>query len=101
MITRNELLESIIEQCNICKHLYTKVPEGGFDYRPTPGQRSTVELLRFIATCGIAPIKVMLEGNWAAYHPYTERVANMTPEEFPAAMDLQIEEIREAFAALN
>ncbi len=101
MITRDELLASIIHECNICQHLYSKIPADGFDFRPTPGQRSTTELLRYLSIVGIASIRSMVTGSWDAWGEFTARAREMSHEEFPAAMERQIEEIREAFASLS
>lgn len=94
MITRQQALDSILQECEIIKHLYTKIPADAFDFRPTEGQRSTLELLRYLAICGSAPLHVMLnDSDWKTWKPYTESVQQMTAEEFPAAMEKQKEEI--------
>jgi len=46
MITRDQLLASMKHETRVIKHLATKVPAGQFDWRPTPKQRSTIELMR-------------------------------------------------------
>ncbi|MEP7220719.1 MAG: hypothetical protein ABI876_17465, partial [Bacteroidota bacterium] len=97
MITREEMRDSIIHECNVCLHLYDKIPAGGFDFRFTPGQRSITELLRYLAMTGIAPMKMSLEGNWNPWKEYQERLKEMTAEEFPARMHEQIAEIRSFF----
>ncbi|MDB5034450.1 MAG: hypothetical protein JWQ98_1691 [Chlorobi bacterium] len=97
MITREELRESLIHECNICLHLYDKIPSGGFDFRFSAGQRSTIELLRYLAMTGIAPMKTFMEGNWTPWKEYQERLKEMTAEEFPARMREQIAEIRAFF----
>ncbi|TND10094.1 MAG: hypothetical protein FD123_342 [Bacteroidetes bacterium] len=101
MISRHDMLDAIIKECEICKHLYTKIPADTFDFRPTPGQRSTLELLRYLSICGSAPLHVVLNGSdWSLWKSFSERSATMTAEEFPAAMDRQIEEIKNLFAAI-
>ncbi len=98
MITRERLLNLLVNECNISKHLYTRIPADAFDYRPTPGQRSTLELLRYIAMCGAAAMGCMADGTFARWDEYEARTANMPHEEFPAMIDRQIEEIRDVFA---
>lgn len=94
MITREQFLDSVSKEINICKHLYSKIPAGTLDFRPSEKQRSTTELLRYLAVCGSAPIHVMLnDSDWKSWKPFTEWTAAMTPEEFPAAMDKQLEDI--------
>ncbi|HEU4719128.1 MAG TPA: hypothetical protein VFU15_14895 [Bacteroidia bacterium] len=95
MISRQQLIDSLVKECNVSKHLFSRIPTDAYDFRPTEKQRSTLELLRYLAYCGSAPIHVMLNGSdWKTqWKPYTESVARMRPEEFPAAMDRQAEEM--------
>lgn len=102
MISKDDILASIREEHRVYKHLFTKIPDGGFDYRPTPGQRSTLDLLRYVSAIGIGGLKAMADnGNWALYGEYAARAKVMPPEEFPAAMDRQMEEIEAFFAGLT
>lgn len=101
MIRREELLEAIIEECTIIKHLYTKLPPASLDYRPSPQQRSTLELLQYLSTAAIASLQVIVQDDWRAYDAYDRRSERMRAEEFPAAMDGQIEEIVAVFASLS
>lgn len=95
MISREQFIESLLKECEICKHLYTKIPADKFEFRPSESQRSKLELLRYLAVCGSASMHVMLhDSDWKLWKPYTDSVSNMTPEEFPAAMDRQAEEMK-------
>ena len=101
MYSKEQLTNSLVHECNVCKHLFTKLSGEGYEYRPTPGQRSSVELLRYLAVIGIASITGFAESNWEAWRPFAAEVENMTAEEFPAAMDRQIERIRGVMAGLT
>ena len=101
MLSRNELRNSILHECDICKHLFTKLPEGGLDYRQSPTQRTNLELLRYVAFCGIGGISAMVDGHWDGYQEWAASCAELSPEEFPAAMDRQKQAIREKFDALS
>ena len=94
MVSREHLLAAIVHEVDVCKHLFTKIPEGGFDYRPSEKQRSTLELLRYLALCGIEPIKAMNMGDWSEYSKREKELENMTPAEFPELMTQQAEELR-------
>jgi hypothetical protein len=48
MFSREQFAESILNEGRILKHLFTKVPAGKLDYRPTPEQRSIAELLEYL-----------------------------------------------------
>ena len=101
MITKDQLAASMLRECDIAKHLFTKLPAGALDYRPTPGQRSTLELLRYLAICGIAGIRAMVENNLHVVTDYKAQVAEMAAAEFPAAMDRQKAQISEYFANVD
>jgi hypothetical protein len=93
MITKNDILESIRHEINICNHLYGKLTEDSLEYRPTPGQRSTIELLRYLSVIGIAATRSMIEKDWSVWGTYKARAEQMSAEQFPAMMDLQMDEI--------
>ncbi len=48
MLNKDDLLDSILQECDISAHLATKIPAGGLDYRQSPDQRSNLELLRYL-----------------------------------------------------
>jgi len=101
MIAREYLLEALLHEIDVCKHLFTKIPEGSFDFRLSDKQRSTLELLRYLASCGVAPMKSLWANDWSHYDAYEKEVENMTAEEFPAVMDRQAESMREVFSAIS
>lgn len=101
MLTKNDLRNSLLHECDVCKHLFTKLPEGGLDYRQCETQRSNLELLRYISFCGIGGMCAVVDGNWDGYREWAETAAELSADEFPAAMDRQKEAIREKFAALS
>lgn len=101
MIGKHDLLETMLFECDICTHLFGKIPEGGFDYRPTPGQRSMRELLAYLSYCGIAFSRAMIENDWEPYKAAAEAAKDLAPEEFPAAMERQKADLRAAFAGIT
>ncbi len=46
VLTKNELIQSLQHEVGILLHLSSKVGPAKLDYRPTPKQRSLLELLR-------------------------------------------------------
>lgn len=52
VLTKDELISSLQKEVRILLHLATKVDRAKLDYRPTPKQRSTLELLRYLAMMG-------------------------------------------------
>lgn len=62
IITKAELLDSLKKEVHILQHLISKIEPQAIDYRPTPGQRSTLELLKYLAFMGPVLIKSVLNG---------------------------------------
>jgi hypothetical protein len=52
VLTKSELIALLQKEVRILLHLVTKIDPGALDYRPTPKQRSTIELLRYLTLMG-------------------------------------------------
>jgi hypothetical protein len=62
VLTKEELIASLQKEVRILVHLARKVDQSKLDYRPTPSQRSTLELLRYMAIMGPTQIAVIQSG---------------------------------------
>ena len=49
VLSREELSRALQHEIKILLHLASKLEPGMLDYRPTPKQRSTLELLRYLS----------------------------------------------------
>ena len=101
MISKEQIAASMMFECDVAKHLHTKLTPQSYDYKPTGGQRSTLELLRYLSICGIAGIQSLTQSDWKVFRTYVERSSKMKADEFPAAMDLQKKEIKEFFNSVT
>src|SRR5215468_5251002 len=52
VFTKQELIGSLQNEVRILLHLATKIDRSKLDYRPTPKQRSTIELMRYLSIMG-------------------------------------------------
>lgn len=52
VLTKSELIGSLQHEAHILDHLAGKVDRAKIDYRPTPKQRSTLELLKYLTIMG-------------------------------------------------
>ena len=52
VLTKSELIASLQNEVRILLHLAGKIEPAMLDYRPTPRQRSTLELLRYLSFMG-------------------------------------------------
>src|SRR5205814_980033 len=55
MMTKEEFLDSCAHETRVIRHLAGKILPGGLDWKPTPVQRTTLELLRYLTSCAIVP----------------------------------------------
>lgn len=100
MLDKNDIRDMLLQECDVCVHLHGKLPKGALDYRPTPGQRSTLELLRHIAHGTIDGLRGITDGKWDSWEASEKRLATMRVEDFPAEMARQKKEIVEYFERL-
>ena len=101
MITKKQCLDSLIHEVTIVKHLTSKLkPEMGA-YKPAPGMRSTLEVLHYLSSVGVAPLKALLNDNWGIVSAHAEQAASLTLADMPAALDKEIAELKEVFAGLT
>ncbi|MBZ5595273.1 MAG: hypothetical protein LAP39_23760 [Acidobacteriia bacterium] len=52
VLTKEELIASLQNETRILLHLAGKIDRSQLDYRPTPNQRSTLELLQYLSAMG-------------------------------------------------
>jgi len=80
VITREELISSLKHEVNILVHLAGKVDKADLNYRPTPKQRSTLELMQYMSIMGPTQMTVIQGGvfdrpTMMAIWPPAEKVA--------------------------
>jgi hypothetical protein len=64
VLTKPELIASLQNEVRILLHLASKVDRSKLDYRPTPKQRSTIELLRYLTVMGPALVRATKTGGF-------------------------------------
>jgi hypothetical protein len=57
VLTKSELIASLQNEVRILLHLASKIDRTKLDYRPTPKQRSTLELLQYLSMMGPALVR--------------------------------------------
>lgn len=101
MITKDQLLASMRHETKVMQHLATKVPPGTYDWRPTPAQRSTLELMKYLTTCGSIGVSFAVTGTWDMAQKLETEAESVTPETFHAAMDRQMAVIEELVRSVS
>jgi hypothetical protein len=61
VLTKSELITSLQNEVRILLHLISKIDRDKLDYRPTPKQRSTLELLKYLSMMGPTVVRYSLD----------------------------------------
>ena len=101
MTTKDDLLSLMLRECDICIHLHGKLPAGSMEFRFTPPQRSTRELLQYLSFIGLGATRSMVANSWDPYQALAKAAGTMAPEDFPAAMERQKAGLRALFAEIS
>jgi len=94
MITTEQLLEGCAHETRVIQFLATKMPTGGLDYRPTPGQRSMLELMQYMTYMAAVPAARAVDGSWDRAAALEPAGRDVTPENFAEALDGQLAFLR-------
>jgi len=92
VLTRDELISALGQEIRILVHLASKVEPSSLDYRPAPKQRSTLELLQYLAIMGPTQIAVIKADGFnraalsATWSPAEQAAKAMTFEQAVAAI---------------
>jgi len=98
VLTTTELVETLQQEVRILLHLAGKVEPSMLEYRPTPKQRSTLELLRYMAIMGPTQLTVIERGVFdrptlsAVWSPAEAEAAKMSFDQAVAAIGRQSDE---------
>ena len=101
MITKDQLLAGMQRECDICTHLYGKIPDGGLDFRFTPTQRSTLELLQYLSFVGTGFTTAVIDATWDPYTELAKASEALDAADFPAAMERQKQALTDLFAKVT
>jgi hypothetical protein len=64
VLIKSELIASLQNEVRILLHLAGKIDQTMLDYRPTPKQRSTIELLKYLTIMGPALVQAAKAGGF-------------------------------------
>ena len=63
-LTKDEVIAQLQKEVRILLHLASKMDRATLDYRPTPKQRSTIELLRYLVAMGPVLVRSIKAGTF-------------------------------------
>jgi len=88
VLTKQELVALLQNEVRILLHLTSKVEPHMIDYRPTPKQRSAIELLRYLSHMGPLLLPAIKTGQFdtAAWQAATQTAATKNLEQISASI---------------
>jgi hypothetical protein len=94
VLTKSELIQSLQNEVRILLHLASKVDDRSRDYRPTPKQRSTTELLQYLTIMGPGLIEATKNGTFdpAVWTEHQKAAAARNYDQTIAALQAQPEQ---------
>jgi hypothetical protein len=102
---KQQLLNNIEKEINICRRLSTKIPPDQMNYKPKEGVRSILELLQYLSVIGTTMPRYWLkkdETDFSTFFSATGEAAKAMPyEQFLPVMDEQIVIIKELFNQIS
>lgn len=98
MLSKNDLRDSIVNEFKIIKQLVGKLPEGSGEFRISPEQRSTTELLRYICVMGPGTLHAANDNNFGWIGANAPKLESVEVADMPAELDRAIGEIESVFA---
>ncbi len=90
MYTKQNLIDAVTNEFRIIKHLVEKIPSGTEGYKPTEGQRTTLELLQYLSMIFANATHVIAEGSTDAYKSAPLKGDDTTMANFADKMDAQL-----------
>jgi hypothetical protein len=101
MYTKEQIWKSMKKELDIIKHLAEKIPAGAEHHKPTEKQRTTLELLQYLATSGVGTLDAIYENSMDGFGKYADRRAAVTVESFADAVDLEEKEMAGIYAKFD
>jgi len=107
IITKDELIASLENEVRILLHLISKIEPQMLDYRPTPKQRSMLELVQYLVIVVPVQLRVIQSGTFdmesfrARWSPEEQKAKAMSFEQAAASIAKQPEVIRDVVNSLS
>ena len=91
VLSKDELIGQLQNEVRILLHLAGKIDRNKLDYKPTPKQRSTIELLRYLVVMGPSLLKAIKAGAFdaAAFQAAAADANAMNFDQVLAALERQ------------
>lgn len=101
MITKEQYIKSFVKELEIIKHLAEKITPEMLEYRPSPKQRSTLELIQYLGHISATAILSFVDPVNNSYMELAKAKDLVTFENFISKIDEQIKIVNEQVSVLT
>ena len=103
VLTKSELIASLQNEVRILLHLAGKIDPAKLEYRPTPKQRSTIELLKYLCLMGPMLVRAVKAGAFdpALWTATEQTIASQTFDQVLATIAAQKDTYAELLADVS
>ncbi len=104
--TKEYLQAAMLHDLDLCQHLYTKIGDDVWDWKPKENMRSTTELLQYLAFIGGAGVELYIKGGFTPENVKELRAAGANakeakPSDIPGLIEKQKTIITQQFATIT
>ncbi len=101
MPSKSDIISSLAKETRITTHLVRRLRPDDLAFRFTPGQRSTQELLEYLAAHAIGGVSFLLTGSREAGEKQRAAVKSIALADLPAVLQAQQEAVEALLAPLS
>lgn len=101
MYRKADFIKSLKHEAKIVKHLASVITPAQLDYRPTPAQRSTLEVLQYLSYAPLATTEYIVGGSWDHYDAMAAAGKEVSLTTAAKVLDKQVATIAKRLAKLT
>jgi hypothetical protein len=101
MINKEIFLSSLEHEIRVIRHLGKKITPDMLEYRPSPTQRSLLELLQYLSYVLETSVEAVVKNDGSLYKTHSEMAQKTTLDNFDERMHQQTVHIREMIEELS
>lgn len=101
MLTKLEFISFLEREAATLSHLVSKAQPSHLAFRLTPAQRSTDELIRYLATQWVGSVSYFVSGSWDGWSAAEQAAKAVTPATFGVAMSRQVSEVKTLLSPIS
>lgn len=98
MLTKQQFIDSCKHEAKVITHLAGKLSPKQWEYKPTPGQRSALELAQYLSQAALSATTYAITGNWDHSDAMEAQAEKLAPRDVGPAMQKQIASVESLIA---